>query len=123
MRRAVFLLPADTDFEQLPEAVQQHLQDVGFQYIAPMPNTRVIDGLMVADGIAHTDELTPEDFAQLDWQLLYYAEYPDIVHQEVDWATYMQYVNDTPIYNDDGEQIGTEPAPEKLTHGWAGWGV
>src|SRR5690625_7707650 len=106
MRRAIFLLTADTDFEQLPEAVQQHLQDVGFQYIAPMPNTRIIDGMMVADGIAHSNELTPEDFAQLDWQLIYYAEYPDIVHQDVGWATYMQYENDTVLYDEDGHEQG-----------------
>ena len=123
MRRAIFLLPADTDFETLPEAVQQHLQDVGFQYIAPMPNTKVINGLMVADGIAHTDELTPEDFQGLGWQLIYYAEYPDIIHQDADWATYMQYVNDIVLYDEEGEQIGTEPAPQQLTHGWAGWEV
>lgn len=123
MRRAIFLLPADTDFEQLPEAVQQHLQDVGFQYIAPMPNTRIIDGLMVADGIAHSNELTPEDFAQLNWQLLYYAEYPDTILQDVDWATYMQYVNDTVLYDEEGNEVGTEPAHQNLTHRWAGWEV
>src|SRR5690625_5205406 len=123
MRRAIFLLPADTDFEQLPEAVQQHLQDVGFQYIAPMPNTRIIDGMMVADGIAHTDELTPDDIAQLDGQLIYYAEYPDILYQDVDCATYMQYVKDTVLYDEEGNEIGTEPAPHRLTHGWAGWEV
>lgn len=123
MRRAIFLLPADTDFETLPETVQQHLNSVGFQFIAPMQNTKVIDNMMVVDGIARTDGLTPEDFAQLNWQLLYYAEYPDIVHQEVDWETYMQYVKDTPIYDEEGNQTGTEPAPQQLTHGWAGWGV
>lgn len=121
MRRAIFLLPADTDFEALPEAVQQHLQDVGFQYIASMPNTRVIDGMMVADGIAHSNELTPDDFAQLDWQLIYYAEYPDIVHQEVDWEAYMPYVQDTVLYDEEGNEVGTEPAPQRLTHSWAGW--
>src|SRR5690625_2215856 len=123
MRRAIFLLPADTDFETLPEAVQQHLQDVGFQYIAPMPNTRIIDGLMVADGIAHSNELTPEAFQGRGGQLLYDAEYTAAVHQPMNWETYMQYVNDTRIYHEDGGQIGTEPAPQRLTHGWAGWEV
>src|SRR5690625_5761515 len=107
MRRAIVLMPADTDFEALPEAVQQHLNDVGFQYIAPMPNTRIIDGMMVADGIAHTDELTPEDFQGLGWQLLYYAEYTGAVHQPMNWETYMQYVNDTPIYNEDRSEEHT----------------
>jgi|SRR5690625_989076 len=125
MRRAIFLMPADTDLEALPEAVQQHLQDVGFQYIAPMPNTRVIDGMMVADGIAHSNELTPEDFTQLNWQLLYYSEWNGkdtfTEHQAVDWNTYMQYVNDTVLYDEEGNQTGTEPAPHQLTHNWAGW--
>src|SRR5690625_2987049 len=121
MRRAIFLLPADTDFEALPEAVQQHLQAVGFQFIAPMPNTRIIDGMMVADGIAHTDELTPEDFQYLNWTLLYYSEYPDIVHEPMGWQTYMQYVQDTILYDDEGNETGTEPASQKLTHNWAGW--
>ena len=29
----------------------------------------------------------------------------------------------TPIYDEEGNEIGTEPAPQQLTHGWAGWEV
>lgn len=46
-----------------------------------------------------------------------------VVYTRVHWLKRIAniFVSSATIYNDDGEQIGTEPAPQSLTHNWAGW--
>lgn len=128
MKRAIFIMPADTDFNNLPPQVQLALQQFGFQYVYPQPGTVIRDGLMVADGVSNTDDLDAADFEGLGWTLLYYAQWdgrsPTLTeHVPLNLDAYMHYVPDVIEHDDEGEPTGSHPAERRCQHQWAGWPV
>ena len=124
MKRAIFIIPANTAFSSLPSEVQQTLSTYGFQYVVPMPGTVEVEGYIIADGISHSDDLDPENFNSLGWTLLGYQQWDGkseaITLKPLDLTEFMKYVPDVMEYGEDGEPTGSHPAPHQITHSWDG---
>ena len=90
----------------------------GGQQAFPMPGTAEYAGEFVGDMLAN------EIPAGLPGVLGVYKWDGDglTVVTPLDMAAYMDFVPDIIEYEEDGETpSGSHPAPQKLTHNWAGW--
>lgn len=127
MKRAIFIIPADTALESLTPEQQAAIASVDSQFALPMPGTQIVTGKKVVDGLV-SDAFDPAVMAPLglDWQLLMLVEWDGIapavtVLYALDLDAYMPFVPPINIYDVNGNVTDTTPAPRQLTHDWAGW--
>ena len=129
MKRAIFAIPEGTTIAGLTPEQQAAIASVFAQFTLPMPGTVAHDGQTLVDGIV-TDNFDPGVMPALglDWTCLglwYWDEHSlhteEIIPFNLD--EFMHYVPDINEYDEEGNIVGSSPAPRQLTHNWAGWPV
>lgn len=127
MKRAIFILSADTTLEGLTPEQQAAISSVDSQFTLPMPGTQVVADRKVVDGLV-SDNFDPAVMSGLglDWQLLMLVEWdckaPTLtVLTPLDMDALYPYLPAVPTYDDEGNVTGSQPAPRAMPHQWSGW--
>lgn len=127
MKHAIFSVPATTSLDTLTPEQRAAILSVDSQFVLPMPGTVVHEGQALVDGLT-SDAFDPTVMPSLglDWTCLYLAQWDgqsetatDIV--PLDIAALAPFLAPIVTYDDEGNVLGSEPAPLSLPHHWAGW--
>lgn len=102
LKRRIFIAPADADFS-----------DLDFSLVTPMPSTLTVDDTVIIDSLGGTP---PEG-----WQCIYEGDIKGNATIPLDMDALYPYLAPVTLYDEEGNEIGTEPAPRKVPHNWAGW--
>lgn len=102
LKRRIFIAPADADFSELD-----------FSLVTPIPNTVQLNDTVIIDSLGGTP---PEG-----WTCIYEGDIKGNTTIPLDMDALYPYLAPTTIYDDEGNETGTEPAERKVPHNWAGW--
>lgn len=128
MRRLIISIPAAESIDTVSAEAQAAVRAAGGQWASPMPGTQPHDGRYLADAVTQAD-VAPETVEALapGWQVLgCWSDTGEAVRQ-LDLDALAPYLAPVPVFDlsksplDEGFRIGTEPAPLRIPHNFAGW--
>src|SRR5690625_2692658 len=102
LKRRICIAPTYAAFDELD-----------FLWFTPMPSTVAIDITDIIDILVCT---APED-----WQRIYEWDVKRNSAIPLDMDALYPYLAPITLYDEEGNEIGTDPAPRKVPHNWAGW--
>lgn len=126
MKQTLCAITAGVRWDDLNAEQQAAINSVFTQYVLPMPGTRAHNGTELVDGLVD-DAFDPAVIADLGLPLTVLAIYHWDGHAAeltpivpLTAAALLPYLPDVPVYDEAGNQIGTEPPEPRVPHNWAG---
>jgi hypothetical protein len=128
MKRLIVEIPAGLQFSDLNPEQQAAIQSVFARYVLPMPGTKPHKGFVLCDALVG-DNFDPSSMPALGlpwlviglWEWGGYGDLTELA--EFDSARMLDHIPEPAIYDEEGNQIGTEPPVLHETHTWSGWPV
>lgn len=104
-KRRIYITPANTD-----------LSELSLDLVTPMPGTIELNDQIIIDCVGSDSFQAPQD-----WTCIYEGDIEGNATIPLNMDALYPFLASIPIYDDDGNQTGTEPAERRVPHNWAGW--
>ncbi len=127
MKRVICTVPQGLRLPMLTPEQRAAIAQVYTQFVLPMAGTQPANGKEVVDGLV-ADTFDPQaiDDLELPFDVIgiyqWNGQAPELTTiQPISGATLLPHLPDVVQYDEQGEEIGTEPATPHVPMNWAGW--
>lgn len=124
MKRCLMTAPEAIEWDDLTDEQQAEISGIFSQWVMPMPGTIPTGGLKIIDAVMD-DRFDPAKITDLALPFaiigLWQWDGGDVAELTPIDSSFWGFLAPVVILDDEGEVIGTEPAPHGIPHGWAGW--